>query len=138
MSQAQRSAVRARYYQKNKAKWIGYRAKNRDWLLANRRAKYAADPSVKWAVDLKKKYGLTIEQYSAMFIAQGGVCALCLQPETSVDHRTKVLRRLAVDHHHETKKVRQLLCSRCNRAIGLLRDNADLVFRIATYLRSHE
>jgi hypothetical protein len=43
--------------------------------------------------------------------------------------------RFCVDHCHETKKVRGLLCSPCNRAIGQLGDTVQGVQRALTYLQ---
>lgn len=67
-----------------------------------------------WRYELKKLYGITVEQYNEMLESQGGVCAICH------DNNIRELK-LAVDHDHETGKVRGLLCDRCNRGIGLLR-----------------
>ncbi len=58
----------------------------------------------------------TIEDYDAMYTKQGGVCAICQQPETS--SRNGKVYRLAVDHDHNTGKVRGLLCFKCNSAMG--------------------
>lgn len=76
---------------------------------------------------LREVYGLTLEEYDAMLIAQGGVCAICREEPT---------RSLAVDHDHATGQVRGLLCIRCNRAIGNLRDDPNLARRLAEYLDS--
>ena len=62
------------------------------------------------------QFGLTIEDYDAMYKAQGGVCAICKQPETS--QRDGKVYRLAVDHDHNTGEVRGLLCFKCNSAMG--------------------
>lgn len=59
-----------------------------------------------------KKFGLTIDEYERNLERQDGVCAIC--------KRVEVDKRLAVDHCHETGKVRGLLCMRCNTAIGNL------------------
>lgn len=67
----------------------------------------------KWL--LKKGYGLTLEQYERLLEDQNGVCAICLQPEHRVYNGT--LASLAVDHCHETGRVRGLLCIRCNRSL---------------------
>ena len=56
---------------------------------------------------LKTKYGLTYLQFLTMSYSQGGKCALC--------ERQPKVGRLQVDHDHETKKVRGLLCYPCNR-----------------------
>lgn len=60
---------------------------------------------------LMKNYGLTVDDYNRMVTAQNGRCAIC-----STD--TPARGRLHVDHDHITGKVRQLLCSRCNGALG--------------------
>ena len=52
---------------------------------------------------LKRKYGLTLEEYDAMLEAQGGVCAICGEPRPEE-------RTLHVDHDHETGAIRGLLC----------------------------
>lgn len=56
-----------------------------------------------------KQYGITIEQFDAMVISQGGRCALC---QKTVEHT------LNVDHCHQTSQVRGLLCRGCNVALG--------------------
>lgn len=51
-----------------------------------------------------KTYGITSEQYEALYEAQGGVCYIC-ERATGQGRR-----RLAVDHDHKTSWVRGLLC----------------------------
>jgi len=84
-----------------------------------------------------KKYGLTPSGYSIMLDGQNGVCAICLNPETIIDPRTGVTRALAVDHCHSTGHIRGLLCHRCNRALGLIKDDISLCDSMKSYL-SHE
>lgn len=78
--------------------------------------------------NLAWKYGITHEAYDEMLAAQGGGCALCSHVPSGNE------RRLAVDHCHVTKRVRGLLCGRCNRALGLLRDDPALCCAAAEYL----
>ena len=59
-----------------------------------------------------RQYGITGEEYNAMLAAQHGGCALCGAPPTR--------NRLAVDHDHETGRVRGILCMPCNRTLGLV------------------
>lgn len=81
-----------------------------------------------------RKYGITLADYERMAAQQGGVCALCGEPERRVrdDHAT---RRLSVDHDHATGQVRGLLCHRCNLSLrynltpDLLRKMADYIER---------
>ncbi len=79
--------------------------------------------------DLMRNHGLTQEQYDAFLLEQNGVCRVCGKTDPS--------RRLAVDHDHETGKIRGLLCLRCNRAIGLLRDSSAVCRALAEYLERH-
>ena len=72
---------------------------------------------------LKRDYGITLEWYEGAFDAQGGRCAVCRREQ-----------KLVVDHSHRSKKVRGLLCGRCNTGIGFFQDNASLLSRAADYL----
>lgn len=85
--------------------------------------------------NLATLYGLTPEQYEAMLRSQGGVCAICGEAPSGRHTRD---RRLVVDHCHGTGATRGLLCNRCNRAIGLLKDDAVLLRRAISYLLRHQ
>lgn len=84
---------------------------------------------------LKRYYGITLLDYMRLFEEQGGVCAICQEPET-MTLRGRV-KSLSVDHDHATGYVRALLCSACNRALGYFRDNERLVQAAADYLTTH-
>lgn len=75
---------------------------------------------------LKHRFSLSIEQYEVMFREQGGRCAICREFPNK--------KNLAVDHDHITGAVRGLLCDNCNRAIGQMRDDVQIVKRAAAYL----
>ena len=81
--------------------------------------------------DLKRMYGITLEEHNKMFDEQSGVCYLCHKPG---DGRWK---KLCVDHDHKTGKVRKLLCRSCNTALGQVGDNIDLLERMVTYLKEN-
>jgi hypothetical protein len=80
--------------------------------------------------NLRNRYGISETDYDAMFLAQGGVCKICRQPEHHMD------RLLSVDHCHATGKVRGLLCNSCNRGIGLFVDDPERLREAALYLES--
>ena len=84
--------------------------------------------------DLKKLYGMSLAEYETLHRAQDGKCAVCGEEEGLVIRGKKV--SLAVDHCHETSRIRGLLCSQCNRGIGLFRDSPDLLEKAAGYLRT--
>lgn len=81
-----------------------------------------------------RKYGLSLEGYEALLAEQGGVCAICKLPETS--ERLNKVRRLCIDHDHETGAIRGLLCNRCNRVIGLMDDDPVILGEAMDYLSS--
>ena len=77
---------------------------------------------------LKSLYGLSLDEYQALLDAQGGVCAVCKNPPRGKR------KFLAVDHDHDTGKIRGLLCITCNVGLGALRDSADLLRAALSYL----
>lgn len=62
---------------------------------------------------LKKNFGITTEQWDKIFEKQSGKCPICLNPIYKYGN-SKGKRAAAVDHDHKTKRVRGLLCYRCN------------------------
>jgi hypothetical protein len=77
--------------------------------------------------NLKQRYGLTEAQYNAILARQKGRCAIC--------HR---FRKLSVDHCHGKGRVRGLLCSNCNSALGLFEENATIMASATKYIRTHK
>ena len=85
--------------------------------------------------NLKHFFGITVDKYEAMLKNQGGVCAIC---EGINDDG----RALHIDHDHSCcpgrqscgKCIRGLLCSRCNTALGNLRDDPLLLEKALKYL----
>jgi hypothetical protein len=73
-------------------------------------------------------YRLREDEYAAILAHQGNRCAGCGRPPGPI--------RLAVDHCHKTGRIRGLLCWLCNRAIGILRDNATAAANLGAYLAS--
>ena len=81
--------------------------------------------------DLKRNFGITLEQYDEMLENQNGVCAIC--GGINFDGR-----RLAVDHNHKTGKIRDLLCMNCNHFIGQAKENIIVLQSAINYLKRHE
>ena len=79
-----------------------------------------------------RKYGITIEDYERRLVEQDGKCAICGEPTSEGGER------LAVDHDHETGKIRALLCRRCNSVIGFIEESAALARLVAGYLEKHK
>ena len=73
------------------------------------RAKHGRPPAKKqW--NLRRRYGLTVQNVTDMRAAQGGMCAICRAD----------MRRECVDHDHASGKVRGLLCHSCNIKLHVL------------------
>lgn len=83
--------------------------------------------------NLKKNYGITVEDYEQLFEQQNGVCAICGKIETRICTKG-IVQSLSVDHDHSSGLVRGLLCDRCNKAIGMLYHNTDLFIKAIEYL----
>ena len=80
-----------------------------------------------------KQFGLSYSAWQDMVAAQNNRCAVCDKEEFGCNAYGRM--SLAVDHDHTTGKVRALLCHRCNRALGLLGDDAVRVENLAKYRR---
>ena len=84
-------------------------------------------------------YRIREEDYDRMYRDQVGCCAICKIPQEpwSAGLGKKRSGFLLVDHDHETGKVRQLLCSRCNQGLGLFREDRESLLAAAEYLHRH-
>ena len=114
----------------------------REWRIANKdkcrkteRMWYHADADRARDASLRAKYGINLNQYNELSKSQKDVCAICSQPESTIDPHTSLPRVLAVDHCHETNRIRGLLCDRCNVGLGNFKDNPNLLDSAASYLR---
>jgi hypothetical protein len=100
---------------------------NPEKAAANTKKWYDAHPEIRKANTLKKYYDMTLEEYSAMFDAQHGLCSICHNPP-------KKNNLLCVDHDHKTGKIRGLLCRSCNLVLGNSRDSIELLSSAILYL----
>lgn len=99
---------------------------NKDWRK-NNPEKAKADNR---KYSFKYTYGITVEEYDKMLEEQGDKCKICGTPQSGIK------KKLAVDHCHTTNKVRGILCSKCNTAIGLLNDDIELIEKVIQYLKN--
>lgn len=117
-------------YSKENVRWVEP-ALQVDCMTPEDRSKYER------AWRLQRKFGITVEEYDGMLAEQNGVCGICRNPSEKVHRKTGKVRDLAVDHNHAMGVVRGLLCTDCNMAIGLLRDNTVILRAAAAYLDRH-
>lgn len=110
----------AKYYAGNKEKVM---ASNAKWVAKNKEK--VVDAAKFWRI--KNYYGLSREAYKALLAKQGGKCAIC----------RKVPERFCVDHNHETKITRGLLCVPCNVGLGNFFEAAPSLLSAVDYLIEH-
>lgn len=131
-------ASKRRYYEKNKEKVKAaakaYRAQNHEkYLDYNRRyqrERYEADPNYWRAKGIKSTYGITMEDYELLMVAQERCCAICRRPLGDLKPH--------IDHCHTTGKVRGILCRGCNVGIAHLQDDPLVALRASEYLSRHK
>jgi hypothetical protein len=123
MAYTEKDKIRhAKWAEENKEKLRAYhREYGKKWSTENKEKRKL----IRRKHELKKRYGLTIEQFNQMVLAQNNCCALCKKQQT---------KKLHVDHCHTTGQIRGLLCGNCNTALGLLKENLTTIESIVNYL----
>lgn len=110
----------------------------RDYALTHYHKKMSTD-NVKLAdYALRRKYGITYDEFLAMHEAQNGRCAneacgraVCVTAPRYANDRA------VVDHDHDTGRVRAVLCRLCNMTLGHIERQKSVVVGLLTYLEDH-
>jgi hypothetical protein len=120
-----------------------YRAKRietaKAWHAANpersaamfKKSKSKACPIKKRDYLLRKKYGITFQDFVDILAEQNGACALCFKAPNPD-------KQLHVDHCHDTGCVRGLLCHQCNWYLGKVDKDPSLLDRMKNYRENHD
>jgi Recombination endonuclease VII len=125
------------FFGKDKSHKDGLKSRCKSCLNLNTKIRRKTNPiriaEIERKSNLKCNFGISEKQFDEILIKQNYCCGICgvLQNDLS--------RKFDVDHNHITKKVRGLLCSKCNKALGLLNcDFGDsLLFKSIIYLREN-
>lgn len=127
-----KSTIKAKIKVWNGANADRVRAKHKEWAQKNvAKMRQSQRDSAR-----KKTYGIDRATYERKLAEQGGVCAICEQPERTVINGRVI--DLAVDHDHLTDDIRDLLCSSCNGALGLVKDSISILEAMIEYLKKHQ
>lgn len=128
--------------ERRKARGKLWKQENREKTRAYDRKAYWKDPvktrerkknpALRRKSKLLCRFGLTLEDYDRMLVAQMGVCAICGQPENSSQRKN-----LSVDHCHKTGKIRGLLCGACNLAVGNVKESPEIGRKLVSYIEKH-
>ena len=76
--------------------------------------------------ELQREYGISLKDYRKMKKDQNHLCAIC-----------KNKSKLVVDHNHENKIIRGLLCQSCNKVLGFSKENITTLKNAIHYLERH-
>jgi hypothetical protein len=119
MSEAKRRAAK-KYRANNKDK---VRQANKNWKEKNP----AQHKKLVRRHRLKKRYGLTEQQFDELLKNCDGKCKGC---------RRMFSDKLKphVDHDHKTGRVRGLLCFSCNTILGLAKDDPYILQRLISFM----
>lgn len=117
----------------------GYNPQCKECVLANHRSYTKRKRAVREALradtrkdlNLRYHYNISLSAYEDMLRDQEGICAICGRGPDDFK------RAFAVDHDHDSGKVRGILCPDCNRGLGGFRDNIELVERALEYLKKN-
>jgi hypothetical protein len=126
-----RSKYNREYYALHREKIIASHKKYREdykEILIERRRKHYAENKNKADSKYKKshaaRFGLSLEEYNKIIDKGCEICGLRFG-------------KLCVDHNHVTNKIRGCLCSQCNSAIGLMKEDIDALLSAIKYLKIH-
>jgi hypothetical protein len=111
-----------------------YYTKNRVKIRAYQKQYHKTHPRIQTKEEhrnnnLKYWYKITLVEYNQMLVKQNNKCAGCLTD------KAELKQALAVDHDHKTGKIRGLLCTKCNRALGFCNDNPNTLLKLIEYLK---
>lgn len=77
---------------------------------------------------LRSEYNISPEEYNQLLVKQDFKCALCGR------HASEFQRGLAIDHCHETGRIRGMLCMPCNTSLGQLGDTPEAISKVLSYI----
>lgn len=109
--------------QRNKAKTNEYKEK--------RKIYHDKNPHIHKNQNLKKIYGINLNEYNLILKNQNYRCAICFKEEIANN-------KFHVDHDHTTKIVRAILCNKCNVGIGYFEENVEIMHNAINYITKHK
>ena len=119
-------------FSKSSIKKSGYRGDCKDCCRETRN-KYKKEYNADYEKNrkLKRVYGISLKDFNSMLISQDFKCGICGK---EIDGT----KSTHVDHCHNTGKVRELLCSKCNQGLGQVNESIDILKSMIQYLNKHD
>ena len=138
MTPEEKKAYRHEYYLAHKDR---YRAWSKAWLEKPGHAERMREWKKAWGQtergklsirnhNLKQSYGMSVPEWDAMFEGQGRKCDMCgaTKPRGG---------QWVIDHDHDTKKIRAIICTLCNTMLGAAWDTEAYLECGKRYKRRH-
>lgn len=119
LQKQQRKDYKSRYYQANKEK-ISIRNKNK-----------IIPPEKQFSYYIKSKYGISFIEYKNLLSISGYCCEIC---GTKEPENAKNKDKLCIDHCHNSNEIRGVLCRNCNSALGMFKENIEVIKQSLKYL----
>lgn len=129
---AARLAYQREYHQANRDR---ARSSQQAWREKNG---HGDNPDTARAAYLRRKYGITVQEYEEMLAGQNGRCASCGSTEPGNGRSGEPRQFFSVDHDHVTGKIRGLLCQPCNLALGFADDDPNRLLALAAYVLQNQ
>ncbi len=108
---------------------VAYKKKNPEKIKVIKCKEYAKNKRKYLEAHYIKRYGIDHDQYDEMCAKQNNLCVICQIPH---------LKKLVIDHCHSTGKVRDLLCTNCNRMVGDSKENINTLLNAIEYIKKHQ
>jgi hypothetical protein len=86
----------------------------------------------------REGHDLQFEDFSRHMRAATAACPICGVTMERTGGSTTDARTACLDHNHATGQLRQVICGRCNRALGIVEDNIALLDALKAYLQHHQ
>lgn len=129
---------------KEKEKLRNQDKKRKEWRKKYAKLPYVIEQNKKYhnELDVKKKYknlrllrqyNISLEEYEFALQQQNFSCLACKTHQSNCKRKT-----LMIDHCHTTGKFRGLLCHNCNVALGMVKENVDILLNLIKYLKGEE
>ena len=115
-TQEEKKEYHQRYHKNHKEQFL----RNAHLLAEKRKKEFGFSIT---AGHVKRKYGISFEQYREIYTTQNGLCYICKAPVSGLDH------------NHQTGQIRKFLCWRCNTGIGFI--ESSLYESLLAYIKEH-
>jgi hypothetical protein len=122
---------RRRNPEKSRARARAWYASNKGKALASMALRRKNNPDAIRNEKLRSNFGITLDQYNTISAEQNHACAICGTPQS------EQLKKMAVDHDHETGRIRSLLCHNCNVGLGNFKDSPEILTKAIRYIHEH-